>query len=172
VKHRCEHKTEKCYAQYTGEHCSEGLPHLRSGTNGLTRGKTPEQRRMTVIRIGRNRVCAARTAAFLAEALSSCACSANSTIKIAFFAASPTRSTNPIWVRTLMSAAQQRSGNCGQQAHEYDQDHRQRQFPARRIARRAPETRTNTQQIEVGGLKVGGSASVVRRSAAFTMRSR
>jgi hypothetical protein len=44
---------------------------------------------MTVIRIGRNRVCAARTAAFLAEALSSCACSANSTIKIAFFASEP-----------------------------------------------------------------------------------
>ena len=54
---------------------------------------------MNVIRIGRNRVRAAWIAASAAVAPSSSAWRANSTIRIAFFAASPTSTTKPIWAR-------------------------------------------------------------------------
>ena len=56
-----------------------------------------------VIKIGRSRVRAARTAASQRLSPSSSACLANSTIKIAFFAARPMSTTKPICVRMLLS---------------------------------------------------------------------
>ena len=65
-----------------------------------TSGATPNTKASDVIRIGRNRVRAALTAASAAEAPLSSAWRANSTIRIAFFAANPTRTTKPICAST------------------------------------------------------------------------
>ena len=64
-----------------------------------TSGATPRMKASDVIRMGRSRVRAACTAASAGELPASCACRANSTIRIAFFAASPTSTTKPICAR-------------------------------------------------------------------------
>ena len=56
-----------------------------------------------VIRIGRNRKRQASITASSRGRPSSSISRANSTIRIAFFAASPTSTTKPIWVRMLTS---------------------------------------------------------------------
>src|SRR6266849_6795231 len=66
-------------------------------------GTTPKMKAKDVIKIGRRRVRAASTAASHRFAPRSSACLANSTIRIAFLAANPISTTNPIWVRTLLS---------------------------------------------------------------------
>ena len=93
-----------------------------------------------VIRIGRSRVRAASTAASNRLMPSSSACLANSTIRIAFLAASPTSTTNPTCARMLTSMpAEQEAGDRGQQAHRHDQDHRERQRPALVLGRQQQE---------------------------------
>ena len=59
-------------------------------------GATPRMKAKEVIRIGRSRVRAACTAPSSGVAPSSSFWRANSTIKIAFFAARPTSTTKPI----------------------------------------------------------------------------
>src|ERR1700730_8266951 len=59
-------------------------------------GATPRMNAKDVIRIGRSLVRAARTAASPALAPSSCALRANSTIRIAFLVARPTRTRKPL----------------------------------------------------------------------------
>ncbi len=58
---------------------------------------------MEVIRIGRRRNRLASTAACTTPRPESSSSRANSTIRIAFFADSPTRTIRPIWVKTLLS---------------------------------------------------------------------
>jgi len=73
------------------------------GPVAITSGMTPRMKAKDVIRIGRRRLCAARTTASIGESPSSSACLANSTIRIAFLAASAMSTTRPIWVRILLS---------------------------------------------------------------------
>ena len=67
-----------------------------------TSGATPRMKASDVIRIGRSRRRAALTAAAAGLLPASCAWRANSTIRIAFFAASPTSTTKPICARMSM----------------------------------------------------------------------
>ena len=59
-------------------------------------GSTPRMNASDVIRIGRSRMRAASTAASTIDRPSLRRCSANSTIRIEFFAARPTSMTRPI----------------------------------------------------------------------------
>ena len=68
-----------------------------------TSGITPAINAIEVIRIGRNLNRAASSTASKGFKPSSSLARANSTIKMAFFAASPTRTTKPIWVKMLLS---------------------------------------------------------------------
>ncbi len=68
-----------------------------------TSGETPKIKDSEVIRIGRNRSRAASTAASMRSRPWSSICLANSTIRIAFFAARPISTTKPTWVRILLS---------------------------------------------------------------------
>ena len=63
----------------------------------IASGSTPRMNASEVIRIGRKRSRAASIAAADVDRPSSCRRSANSTIRIAFFAASPSSVTRPIW---------------------------------------------------------------------------
>ncbi len=60
-------------------------------------GNTPRMNANEVIRIGRKRSSAASMAASMIERPCRRNCSANSTMRIAFFAASPISMTRPIW---------------------------------------------------------------------------
>ncbi len=73
------------------------------GPLAKTSGTTPRMKANDVIRIGRSRVRAACSAAVQRVSPRSSSCLANSTIRIAFFAASPTSTTSPICVRILSS---------------------------------------------------------------------
>ena len=68
-----------------------------------TSGTTPRMKASDVIRIGRSRSFAASSTASAAVAPASCRCLANSTIRIAFLAARPIRTTRPICVKMLLS---------------------------------------------------------------------
>ena len=68
-----------------------------------TSGATPKMNANDVIRIGRSRVRAAVTAASPGVAPASSVWRANSTIRIAFFAASPTSTTKPICASTSIA---------------------------------------------------------------------
>src|SRR5215467_7819793 len=68
-------------------------------------GATPKMKAREVIRIGRRRVRAACTAASLEATPSSSFWRANSTIRMAFLAARPTRTTKPICARMSMGMA-------------------------------------------------------------------
>ncbi len=63
-----------------------------------TSGSTPSRNAKEVMRIGLKRKCAASSAALTIEAPCSRRSFANSTIKMAFFAASPISVMMPIWV--------------------------------------------------------------------------
>jgi len=63
----------------------------------IARGSTPSTKASEVITIGRNRWRAAVTAASNADIPRAAFCAANSTMRIAFFAASPIKVTRPIW---------------------------------------------------------------------------
>ncbi len=69
----------------------------------MTNGTTPAMNASEVIRIGRRRRRQASTTASSARAPSASSVRANSTIRIAFFAARPTSTTSPIWTNTLLS---------------------------------------------------------------------
>jgi len=62
-----------------------------------TNGTTPSTKAMEVITSGRKRTRAASTAASAAERPASRAFTANSTMRMAFFAANPMSVTSPIW---------------------------------------------------------------------------
>ena len=75
------------------------------GPTAITSGMTPKMKAKLVIRIGRRRERAAWTAAsngFMP--CSSSPCRANSTIRIAFLAASAISTIRPTWVRILLSS--------------------------------------------------------------------
>ena len=76
----------------------------RARTGCITSGKVPRMKAKLVIRIGRRRAPAASTAASMAVSPRSSACLANSTIRIAFFAASAMSTIRPICVRMLLSS--------------------------------------------------------------------
>ncbi len=63
-------------------------------------GSTPRMNANDVIRIGRNRMRADSIAASTIDRPCARSCSANSTIKIEFFAASPISITRPTWQNT------------------------------------------------------------------------
>ena len=65
-------------------------------------GSTPRMKANDVIRMGRSRMRADSTAASTIDNPCSRSCSANSTIRIEFFAASPTSSTRPTWQNTSL----------------------------------------------------------------------
>src|SRR5262245_14689882 len=79
-----------------------------------TNGSTPRMKANDVIRIGRNRVRAASTAASR-SGLPSCKCCsrATSTIRIAFFADSARSKTSPIWVYRLSATPRLLSARTG-----------------------------------------------------------
>jgi hypothetical protein len=62
----------------------------------MASGRTPKMKAKLVIRIGRKRIRAASTAASMTRRPLRSSCSANSIIRIAFFAASPIVVSNPI----------------------------------------------------------------------------
>ena len=62
-----------------------------------TSGSTPSTNASDVITIGRKRRRAASIAASRGGSPFACSCAANSTIRIAFFAARPISTTRPIW---------------------------------------------------------------------------
>ena len=68
-----------------------------------TSGVTPRMKANEVIRIGRSRSRVASTAASHRLRPMSSSCRANSTIRMAFLAASPISTTKPTWVRMLLS---------------------------------------------------------------------
>ena len=68
-----------------------------------TRGTTPRMKAKDVMRIGRSRKRQASTVASTRPLPLSWSCLANSTIRIAFLAASPISTTKPIWVKMLLS---------------------------------------------------------------------
>ena len=63
----------------------------------ITSGNTPRMNAMDVITIGRSRSRAPSSAASSTLIPSACFCAANSTIRMAFFDASPISTTRPIW---------------------------------------------------------------------------
>ncbi len=67
-----------------------------------TSGRRPAMNAIDVMRIGRNRVFAADTTASLADLPVARCCFANSTIRMAFFAASPMSITYPICAYTSL----------------------------------------------------------------------
>ena len=69
----------------------------------IASGSTPKMKANEVIRIGRSRVRAAMTAASKRSLPCASPWRANSTIRMAFLAASPTSTTKPTWARMLMS---------------------------------------------------------------------
>ena len=68
-----------------------------------TSGTTPAMKAIDVIRIGRRRRRLASRAASITVRPWSSSSRANSTIRIAFFEASPTSTNRAIWVKTLLS---------------------------------------------------------------------
>ena len=64
------------------------------------RGRTPRMNARDVIRIGRRRIRADSTAASTMERPRPRSCSANSTMRIEFFAASPMSRIRPTWQKT------------------------------------------------------------------------
>ena len=66
-------------------------------------GTTPAMNAKEVIRIGRRRIRAASSAAAKRSRPCRSRSRANSTIRMAFLHASPTSTSNPIWVKTLLS---------------------------------------------------------------------
>ena len=66
-------------------------------------GTTPAMNAKEVIRIGRSLIRAASSAAWKRSCPFLSRSRANSTIRIAFLHASPTRTSRPIWVKTLLS---------------------------------------------------------------------
>jgi len=68
-----------------------------------TSGRTPRMKASEVMRIGRNRSRLASTVASASGFPSCMSCLANSTMRIAFLQASPTSTTNPIWVKIVTS---------------------------------------------------------------------
>ncbi len=67
-------------------------------------GSTPRMNASDVIRMGRIRMRPASTAASTIDRPRSRSCSANSTIRIEFLAASPISSTRPIWQKTSLAS--------------------------------------------------------------------
>src|SRR6266852_3672502 len=87
-------------------------------------GATPRMKANDVIKIGRRRVRAEWTAASSAETPSSSSrCLANSTIRIAFLAANPTKNVD-------RHASNMKTGRRCQETHRHNQHNRQRQLPA------------------------------------------
>ncbi|MEY9658734.1 hypothetical protein ABH980_005741 [Bradyrhizobium ottawaense] len=68
-----------------------------------TSGSTPMMKAIDVIRIGRSLKRLASIAARIGVRPANSSSRANSTIRIAFLAESPTRTIRPIWVKTLLS---------------------------------------------------------------------
>ncbi|MNT50678.1 hypothetical protein D3C72_1876080 [compost metagenome] len=68
-----------------------------------TSGTTPAMKASEVIRMGRNRNRHASTTASSALSPSASRLRANSTMRMAFFAARPTSTMSPIWTNTLLS---------------------------------------------------------------------
>ena len=76
----------------------------RPGPVAIISGTTPRMKAKAVIRIGRSRSRQASTAASTADRPRSCACRANSTIRMAFLAARPISTIRPICTRMLLSS--------------------------------------------------------------------
>ncbi len=69
----------------------------------MASGSTPRTKAREVIRIGRNRKCAASTAASIADLPCASRSRANSTIRIAFFDDNPIVVSRPTWKKTSFS---------------------------------------------------------------------
>ena len=87
------------------------------GPNAITRGQTPMLNANDVIRIGRNRNREASTAASCRSTPASICCLAYSTIRIAFLQARPTSTTNPIWVKILLSMLRRKTPEMAANRH-------------------------------------------------------
>lgn len=87
------------------------------GPLAIASGITPKMNANDVIRIGRRRERAAWTAASNRFMPSSSPCLANSTIRIAFFAASAISTTRPTWVRMLLSIARRFTPSSAARMH-------------------------------------------------------
>ncbi|MNZ30715.1 hypothetical protein D3C78_479940 [compost metagenome] len=68
-----------------------------------TKGSTPMMKASEVIRMGRSRSLAASMAAASGDRPANSSSRANSTMRMAFLAESPTSTMSPIWVKTLLS---------------------------------------------------------------------
>ena len=115
-----------------------------------------------VIRIGRS---LKRAASMIASQVLAPACSrarANSTIRIAFFAASPTSTMRPICVKMLLSPpASQTPAIADEQRHRHDQDHDERQRQAL-VERREHEEHEQHGEREHPQPRVAGELLLVR----------
>ena len=96
-----------------------------------TSGTTPMMKASEVIRIGRSRSRLASIAACTGVRPANSSSRANSTIRMAFLADSPTSTIRPIWVKMLLSPCVSNTpAMAASSAHRHDHDDRQRQHQA------------------------------------------
>ncbi len=81
------------------------------------RGTTPRIKAKAVMRIGRKRVRDASTMASTRLMPESSSCLANSTTRIAFLAARPIKTTNPIWAKMLLSSPTSHKPKSAERMH-------------------------------------------------------
>ncbi len=97
-KQRNEQGGDESRDQHAAEHArAHGAARRRPAPVASARGRTPNMKASEVITIGLKRWRAASIAAVVASIPASTFCTANSTIRMAFFAANPISVTNPIW---------------------------------------------------------------------------